>query len=411
MRMKTVFLSMLTIAALASCTRQDFIDPNGGGTDPGGTGESMVIELTVSSTQLTKAQGLSTPEKDKKIKDITVFGVNKDKNAVISRKFFAFDEVEGEIPATVSVDFGTTEQTDAIYVIANVGDDLTGLGKPLNLSTVQALNKATASLIIPNPKGGNEKVAKQTEGNVLMSGYTAELEEGGAVVGGTAKANVQLNLIASKVILKSITREKAAPGVYGENYKFVGAMMTNVNTQAYYFAGEYPILPESQTPPSYIGAIEGPNGRGKIEKQFMSGASDETATKVKVLYQDLTEMAKGFETTKELNDIAYWYVFENDAEVSTTPTALQLHYLFKGANQTTPETNKYISVVFGNDGNPKLEPGKAYSVTIKFDANLSEGENPPGGDEPDKPALEGSVGVTVTPAKWADETNVNKPVE
>ena len=408
--MKTIFLSMLTIAALASCTRQDFIDPNDG-TDPGGTGESMVVELTVSSTQLTKADGAPDNAKDKAINDITVFGVNKGKNSVISRQFFA---LTGSLESpNVQVQFKTTNQTDAIYVIANVGADLTGPQGALNLSTVKALNNAMASLIIPNPQGHGDKVAKQEEGKVLMSGYTSEVKlEAGSIVDKLATAEVQLNLIASKVILKEITRISTATGVYGTNYKFVGAMMANVNTQAYYFADQYPLLEI----PSYIGMIASPNDRPVIDKVFMSGApADQQAgpglEKASVLYQDLTTKAQEFESTKTLTNIAYWYVFENNEEASGKPTALQLHYQWKSDQQETPQTDKYISVVFGNGIYPSLVPGKAYSVSIQFDSNLTDQDAPPGGDTPDEPTLEGEIGVTVTPAEWADGGSFDKPIK
>ena len=65
--MKTVFLSMLTIAALASCSRQDFIDPNDGPT-PGGPGKNVVVELTINGTSLSsKAGGAVTNDDDKSI--------------------------------------------------------------------------------------------------------------------------------------------------------------------------------------------------------------------------------------------------------------------------------------------------------------------------------------------------------
>ena len=40
--MKTVFLSMLAIAALASCSRQEFIDPHGGPQE----GDKMLVDIT-----------------------------------------------------------------------------------------------------------------------------------------------------------------------------------------------------------------------------------------------------------------------------------------------------------------------------------------------------------------------------
>lgn len=416
MRMKTIFLSMLTIAALASCTRQDFIDPNGGGTDPGGTGDEMVVELTISSTPLTKATGQAS-ESDKKIDDITVFGVNTTSKAVISRQFFSattespLEEVSPDGGGVMKASFKTTDQTDAIYVIANVGTDLTGVGEVLNLTNIGALNNAKASLLFP----GN---VERGDGKVLMSGYTNTIE--GKI--GTelpATASVSLNFIASKVILKSITRAEGAKGEYGTNFELVGAMLSNVNTAAYYFADSYPFNTGEFTYSSFIKAITTPGvAREAMPMQLVSGAkapaeAGEKVEKVTAFYEDLSS-TPALDNTHSLNDVAYWYVFENSNDPNATKskqTAFQLEYKHKTGDGHTIETHKYISVIFGNNGYPKLEPGKTYAVNIQFDADLSENATPPGGDDPDVSVVEGQIGVTVTPAEWTPGTDVDKPVK
>lgn len=376
----------------------------------------MVVELTVSSTQLTKATGAPNNAEDKKINDITVFGVNTTSKAVITRKFFSTELTpgEGQDEGKMKVSFKTSEQTDAIYVIANVTNDLTGVGGDLNVSNIGALNNVMASLIVPNKSGGPDKYeAKQTEGNVLMSGY-ADVT---GTVGGSepATADVQLNLIASKVILKSITRDAGAKGEYGKDFKFVGAMLTNVNTKAYYFADQYPITADSH--PSYIGttSVEGERpSMDDMSTQLVSGGPEDKAAepnkleKVKVLYEDLENK----EFTGSLTDIAYWYVFENSSDpniAKTKQTAFQLHYEYMPSDPQKKK-DKYISLVFGNEGNPTLEPGKTYTITMSFDADFEAGTTPPGGDDPEAPTVEGQIGVTVTPAEWGTNENVNKPV-
>ena len=406
--MKTIFLSMLTIAALASCTRQDFIDPNDG-TDPGGTGNEMVVELTVSGTQLTKATGIVNNEKDKTINDITVFGVDKDSKAVISRQFFSFESAQ---PGNQVVSFKTTVQTKAIYVIANVGTDLTGVGGALNLSNIGALNNAKASLLLP----GN--IAKD-EGKVLMSGYTDEIN-GGIGTNTPATATVTLNFIASKVILNSITRAQGAKGDYKTNFELVGAMLSNVNTAAYYFADIYPFNGESgPSHSSFIKEITTSDvAREAMTMQLVSGAKDPAAAsgdkpeKVTAFYEDLSGTL-ALDYGNPLENIAYWYVFENSNDpnvAKSKQTAFQLEYIHKPGDGHTVETHKYISVIFGNNGYSELKPGKTYLINIQFDADLSDNATPPGGDDPDDPSVEGQIGVTVTPTDWAEGGNVDKPV-
>lgn len=407
--MKTIFLSMLTIAALASCTRQDFIDPNGGGTDPGGEGNEMVVELTISGTPLTtKAGGAATQANDKVINDITVFGVKTSTNSVVAKQFFSttngnLQDVDPEA-GTKSVAFTTTDQTDAIYVIANIGKDLTGVTGELNLSTVKTLNGATATIL--KVDGG----AKQTEGDVLMSGYTNTINiEGGSIVEKKATASVQLNFIASKVILQEMTREGGTKGDYGTNFKFVGAMLTNVQQNAYYFAGDYTSQPLIN--PSYIGEITTPGvERLAITKSFISGDKADGEGKSSVFYQDLTSVL-AFDNQNKIENVAYWYVFENDEALTGKPTALQIHYQWL-ETVGSPMVDRYLPVIFGNGNIPALMPGKAYSVKLAINANFlpkEQGGDGPGGDTPEDPTIEGEIGVTVTPADWGNPEDVQKP--
>ena len=73
MKMKTVFLSMLAIAALASCSRQDFIDPPGPNPQEG---EKMLVDITLGNGEMTKAAGVPSGTEEKTITDITVFFLN-----------------------------------------------------------------------------------------------------------------------------------------------------------------------------------------------------------------------------------------------------------------------------------------------------------------------------------------------
>lgn len=82
--MKTVFLSMLAIAALASCSRQDFIDPHGGPQE----GDKMLVDITLGNGEMTRAQGVPGADgtEEKTISDITVFFLNSS-NQIVSRTF------------------------------------------------------------------------------------------------------------------------------------------------------------------------------------------------------------------------------------------------------------------------------------------------------------------------------------
>ena len=396
--MKTVFLSMLAIAALAGCTRQEFVDP------PAPKGDEMVVELTISSGSLSsKAGTVATPAdntKDKAISDLTVFGVSQ-AGAIVTKTYFG-TPADGTNSGTKTFDFRTTDQTTEIHVIANIGSDLTTGENALNVSSFKDFKNAKVALLVPG-----SGAAKQTEGNVLMSGFTTSIK-GNVGVDEAVTADVSLNFIASKIILKSMTRAAGSKGTYGTNFNFVGAMLTNVQTNAYYFGDGNPL--------SYIGEIAG-GVRTAIKKNFVSGAATAAAGKVTEFYQDLSQTAN-FDDTHSLSDIAYWYVFENDEIVGTEthPTALQIQYKWKEHDaDPTLTKDKYLSIIFGNDQIPAIEAGKVYSITLKIDSDFSTlesgGTGGGGSDNPDKPAASGLIGVTVTPADWGQITDVEKPFQ
>ena len=56
MKVKSIFVSMLAIAALASCSRQEFVDPGLGPQE----GSKMLVDITLSNGEQTKAQGVAT---------------------------------------------------------------------------------------------------------------------------------------------------------------------------------------------------------------------------------------------------------------------------------------------------------------------------------------------------------------
>lgn len=391
MKVKSIFLSMLAIAALASCSKEETnVDP------PVPQGKTRVIEVTIGSGSLSsKATGVATNVTDKTISDLTVFGANSTSGAIITKKYFSglTDVTDGK----KKVNFETTDQTDIIYVIANIGDDLTQAGEVLGVSNVKGLKNAQASLIVTSPN----VVPTQTEGKVLMSGSTTTIT--GDIGGGNAaEASVDLKFIASKIILKSLKRDALSTGEYGTDFKLQNAYLTHVQTSAYYFMDNS----------SFIGAITG-DVRPAITATFATGRNGVASeTEVADFKEDLatkvTSFAPGDAATE---DIAYWYVFENSA--TTTPTTLLIQYVWKETVAGAMDKVMYFPVTFITDDASKIEPGKAYNVSLTFHGNFKPTDQGGGGggggtDDPDTPIVPGSVDVTVTPADWGT-TNVEKP--
>lgn len=390
MKMKSIFLSMLAIAALASCTKENFnVDP------PGPKGDEMVVELTINGSSLSSKAGIvGTPadnKTDKTISNLTVFGVNTVTGTIITKKYFG-TLVDGSDPGSKKVTFATTDQTTQIHVIANIGADLTGGDNPLNVNTLKALQNVSASLIVPATRE-----PKQTQGDVLMSGFTTTVSPS-AGEGLNATASVTLNFIASKIILKALQRTTTSTGTYGTDFQFKHAIMTNVQTNAYYVRGT----------DSYIDAIAG-DIRPAITAAFATGRTTEpqTDTKVADFSQEIPVTITTFDDTHPIKDIAYWYVFENPD--ATKHTTLLIEYVWKEKSTVEKMTTMYFPVTFGGGDKDLIEPGKSYGVTLTFNNNFKPEDQGGGGGgggttDPDTPIVPGSVDVTVVPAEWSPAT-------
>ena len=394
--MKSIFLSMLAIAVLASCSKEELNLSPPGPQEP--QGEKVTVKLTIGGNPLTtKVGGAATNTEDQKIDNLTLFGVNGTSGHIITKTYFASDKLGAGSGQAKTAAFETTDQTTEIYAIANVGSDLTdGAGEALNVPTLTELKKAKASLL------NSSDAPAQTQGNVLMSGSTTSITNGGS----SLTASITLNFIASKIILKSLTRDGASTGAYGTDFQFQAAILNYVNTDAYYMVGTN----------SHIDAIA--SVRPTMTMAWATGrASGGTGTVVTDFNQSLISSvtsANFSPGSTAVEDLGYWYVFENSD--AGTPTTLLIHYLWKESNTGAMDKDMYFPVTFqtGHDGG--LVPGQAYAVALTFKGNFQPTDVPGGGGgtggggttDPELPITPGDVTVTVTPVPWTD-TAVNKP--
>jgi hypothetical protein len=400
MKMKTVFLSMLAIAALASCSRQEFIDPHSGPQE----GDKMLVDITLGNGQMTKAGNVATAEEDKTISNVTVFFLNAT-NQIVSRHYvdatkgLTDDETD---PAIKKATIETRTTATQMMVIANIGDDLTVTGKPLNVSTRDQLEKKEQDLIISDGQTLPAMVPFQTKGDVLMSGegqvenMTSDPETGNS----TATAAVELNYISAKITLAKIAVSENTLGTYGEDFKFTRAFLLKVQTKSRYFptAGKY--LPAAK---EYANGI------------WVNAWGEDTNPTVDDFVQTLS--IPTISTSSPATDIAHWYVFENDpASVQSTdnPTVLVVEVEWtktkadEAAGIQEEKVNKLFNVIFAPGDKGVIAAGKAYNVELTFNGDFrpeNEGGTGGGGaDEPDQPNVSASVDITVTPASWAEET-------
>lgn len=407
---------MLAIAALASCSRQEFIDPNGGPQE----GDKMLVDITLGNGEMTKAQGVPGADgtEEKTITDITVFFLNSS-NQIVSRTFVTgpsnlIDDQENQGHKKATVETRTT--ASQVMVIANIGEDRTGTGKALNVSTRAQLEAVLQDLAVSDGNTPPALIPFQEKGNLLMSGTgtVSTMTPGGTLTDPfTATASVDLKYIAAKITLKSITVTDQAQGKYGDgqDFLFTKAYLLNVQTKSHYF-------------PTYLPAtadLAFANGTWEADAW---GTSDLPI--VADFEQKLTITSITANTAVE--NLAHWYVFENKpASTAKTdnPTilAVQVKWLEEKAGDTradgtTVDVNKYVNknfnVIFAPGDKNIIEAGKAYDVALTFSGDFrpgTTGGNAGGGeDKPDEPNIKANVTVTVTPADWIPETT-EKPFE
>ncbi|MCD8138008.1 MAG: fimbrial protein [Parabacteroides gordonii] len=367
---------MLTIAALASCSKEEVSVP------PGPEGEGKVIELTIGGTPLSvKSTTASDNDADQAISDLTVFGVSTT-GSIVTKKYFSGTDVTAASGAAKSVEFETKTTTESIYAIANIGSDLTGTD--LNVSTLADLKKKTVSLL-------KSSAPSQTQGNVLMSGTTSTIT---LVSGTTYTADITLGFISSKLILSQLKRGAGSQGDYGTDFTIEAAILNNVQTSASYVA----------TGGSYIPAA-------------LSWATGLTSSSITDKVADFnnaitigTSQAADFDANKVVDLNYHWYVFENND--GSKPTTLLLHYKWKQKDQVMKDMYFPVTLKDGAGFEGKLEPGKAYAITMTLSGDFrteTDGGGSGGGgtEDPEKPVTNGSVTVTVTPTAW-NTTSVDK---
>lgn len=378
--MKSIFLSMLAIAALASCSKEEVSVP------PGPEGEGKVIALTIGGAPLSvKSTTASDNDADQAINDLTVFGVSTT-GSIVTKKYFSGVDVTAESGKAKSVEFETKTTTESLYAIANLGSDLTG--GDLNVSTLAELKGKTVSLL---KTSGSDKVPSQTQGNVLMSGTTSTIT---LVSGTNYTASITLGFISSKLILSQLKRGAGSQGDYGTDFTIEAAILNNIQTSASYVA----------TGGSYIPAA-------------LSWATGLTSSSITDKVADFnnaitigTNQATDFDPNKVVDLNYHWYVFENND--GSQPTTLLLSYKWKQGDGSMKEMYFPVTLKEGAGFEGKLEPGKAYAITMTLSGDFrteTDGGGSGGGgtEDPDKPVTNGSVTITVTPTAW-NTTPVDK---
>ncbi|MCL3852978.1 hypothetical protein M1P97_16990 [Parabacteroides sp. GYB001] len=385
MKVKSIFLSMLAIATLASCSKEDAgIDP------PVPQGEKMVVDLSVDTGIDTKAIGVPGADEDKAISDLTVFFVDG-AGSIITKKYLNTGDLT-DAAGVKSAKIETKSTAVKMLAIANVGSDLTTGANPLNVGSETLLKAVVKSLITSSN-------TNQVKGNLLMSAE-GTLTDKSTSAPWTANANATAKFVAAKITLSSLSLGSSVQGVYGDDFKFDGAFLLNVQTNSYYFPTSGSYVP---TAPNYVNGVN-----------WQSGWGDNPGhTVVSEFNLDLSGVV---DMTTPATDQGHFYVFENrptSTDKTQNPTTLVVQVEWKQKKNPETKVKKMFNVIFAPGEAGVIEAGKAYNVALTFNGDFrpeEDGGGSGGGgtDTPDEQNLPTNVSVSVTPASWTD-TSTNKP--
>lgn len=412
MKVRSLFLLMCAIAALASCSKNDDGIPGGGSDAPEA---KVILKLVGNSDQATsKAAGLPSNDdlatSNGTINNLMVFIFNS-AGTVITKQYF--DSPSG--PNEVS----TTTDAHDVAVIANAGQGL--------FTTVASKNALKA--VLANMLAGDNPTdaVTQKDNNIYMSGVgtlSAFTEQADKSM--KATVTVPLNYLATRIQLKAISFN----GGTEKGNKYVPSA-TFVTDETANFTITRVYLMNVQRATHFLPATEG--GVDYIaqgDKQYTGGVdwTDPWTTTMPNLFKKNNEYSIEAGPTvfqaasNTISDIGHWYTFANTGvgSIDNHPTALvvevQWREVKKDDTATPPAVEKietlYFTTYFGGGDKDELLAGHVYTVNLKLNGNFkptNQGGSGGGGTtDPTKPTVSSSVEVSVTPATWTLEPEISK---
>ena len=400
MKVKSLFLSMCAIAALASCSQSDDVALTGGDAPEA----KVILKLEGDGVNATRAAGTeeAATEPGAAIKNVTVFFFNQTGFIVGKPQFKAVSDPSKKIPIT------TTTDAAEVVVIANLGDKTADgtFDGIASLSQLQALDFSSIAT-----DGAGKVTVNQSKDNLYSSGMgeiTFNDNEG--------TASVQLHFVAARI--KTVKIAWTAD----QNYAATEKALKDDNTKWFTIKKVYMMTAQTNSP--LIPATTG-TWKGFVPQNyaFAGGVAwgaapwtwtDNNIGEPKQTDDYLALAADLVESTSNTNQIdnalasKSWYLFENSS-ASSHPTGLVIEVLWRSKDQSTDVNDllpKYFTMYFGESGTsgtaqPLLEAGKTYTMTLSLKGSFKPGGNAGGGgDDPTKPSVDASVEVTVDAAKW-----------
>lgn len=200
MKVKSLFLSLCAIAALASCSQNDEEVPGG---SEGNAPEAKVIIKLAGSGEQANSRVAGLPANDAlatsngKVSNLTVFIFNNS-GTVITKSYIDTPAAAGANSIT------TTTDAKEVAVVANTGDQTGAGGLFATVASKDALKTVLANMLT-NPDEPGAAVT-QKDDNLYMSGramLSAFTENASGDM--TADVTVQLRYLSARIQLSAIT--------------------------------------------------------------------------------------------------------------------------------------------------------------------------------------------------------------
>lgn len=406
MKVKSLFLSICAVAALASCSKnEDIVTPTG--SEAAKAKVTLKLEGDGTATRAVGDQE-SADETGAAIKDVTVFFFNATGFIVGSPQYIQAANLGNPIT--------TTTDAAEVVVIANLGGGSVST-KFNGVSSLEQLKKVDFSSIAD---ASGVKTVNQSKDNLYSSG-AAEITFNDEV--GTA--TVQLHFVAAKV--KTVKISWTA----GQNYAATENELTTDKSKWFAIKRVYmmtaqtnsPLIPSNATGVSWGGFV--PQAYAFAGGVAWSTApwtwpADAGAAPVQTNDYLVTLMpsATGNAIANVLGENTShkaWYMFEN-SPASGHPTGLVVEVLWRSVDESTDANDiltKYFTVYFGekagNGTQPLLKAGNTYDMAIGLKGDFTPGGNAGGGgDDPTKPSVDAAVTVTVNAAQWTTTAEISK---
>ena len=237
MKVKSLFLSMCAIAALASCSQSDDVAPTGGDAPEA----KVILKLEGDGVNATRAADTeeAATEPGAAIENVTVFFFNPTGFIVGKPQFKAVSDPSKKI--TIST---TTDAADVV-VIANLGDK-TQDGTFDGIASLSQLQKLDFSSIATD--GAGKVTVNQSKDNLYSSGMgeiTFNDNEG--------TASVQLHFVAARI--KTVKIAWTA----GQNYAAAETDLTTDKTKWFTIKKVYMMTAQTNSPliPATTGTWKG----------------------------------------------------------------------------------------------------------------------------------------------------------